>query len=78
MRTRARITIEPKRLVMTWVWGSGDYAGQETLVTVDLAADGDGTLLTLTHENLDGIESRDNHEHGWSGSFDRLQRRLGG
>lgn len=66
----------PTRLVMTWTWQNGEHAGIETLVTLDLAESDDGTLLTLIHENLDGIESRDAHEHGWSGSFERLERQV--
>lgn len=64
----------PSRLVMTWTWLNGEHAGIETLVSLELVASGRGTRLTLTHENLDGIEARDAHEHGWSGGFERLER----
>jgi uncharacterized protein YndB with AHSA1/START domain len=67
----------PSRLVMTWVWENGDYAGQETLVSIVLRPAPDGTLLELTHENLAGIEARDKHEGGWSSTFDSLERHLG-
>jgi uncharacterized protein YndB with AHSA1/START domain len=68
----------PARLAMTWVWGNGDYAGQETLVTISFSPAPDGTMLELTHENLAGIEARDQHEGGWLGSFDCLERHLAG
>ena len=68
----------PSRLVMTWVWGNGEYAGQDTLVTIVLRPAGEGTLLELTHENLAGIEARDRHEGGWSSTFVCLERHLGG
>jgi uncharacterized protein YndB with AHSA1/START domain len=68
----------PTRLVMTWTWLNSDYAGIETLVTFELTSSDKGTHLQLTHENLDGIEARDAHEGGWSGSFERLERLLAG
>jgi uncharacterized protein YndB with AHSA1/START domain len=68
----------PARLVMTWVWGNGDYAGQDTLVTIELSPAPDGTLLDLTHENLAGIEARDKHRGGWSSTFDALEQHLAG
>ena len=73
------VEIDPStRLVMTWIWGVGDYADIETLVTIDLVVSGGGTALTLTHENLYGIEARDKHSGGWAGSFDCLDRHLAG
>jgi len=32
----------------------------------------------VRHERLDSKESRDRHEHGWSGSFDKLAEVLAG
>jgi uncharacterized protein YndB with AHSA1/START domain len=73
------IEVEPPgRLVMTWIWGVGDYKDIETLVTIDLEADGDGTALTMTHENLADVEARDKHAGGWGSSFDCLQSHLAG
>ena len=68
----------PRRLVMTWIWGEGDHAGVETLVTIELAPSGAGTELSLTHENLLGVEGREAHEHGWGGSFDKLEQLVAG
>ncbi len=67
----------PSRLVMTWVWENGEYAGQETLVSIVLRPAPGGTQLELTHENLAGIEARDKHEGGWSSTFDSLDKHLG-
>jgi uncharacterized protein YndB with AHSA1/START domain len=44
------------------------------LVTVSLTPDGDGTLLTLTHEQLFDQAARDGHERGWLGALDKLER----
>jgi uncharacterized protein YndB with AHSA1/START domain len=68
----------PGRLVMTWVWGQGDMAGVETLVTIDLAESGVGagaeTELTLTHEKLPSQNSIDHHGKGWISIFKCLDR----
>ena len=45
-------------------------------MTVLLKPDGDGTLLTLTHEHFFDEESRDGHEQGWIGAFDKLEKFL--
>ncbi len=67
-----REVIENKKLVFTWAWKSTPE--RESVVTVLLNADGDGTLLTLTHEQLFDEETRDGHEHGWIGAFDKLEK----
>ncbi len=64
----------PARLVMTWVWDHGDLAGIETLVTIELAEAGAETELTLIHEKLPSLESRDLHKQGWTSSFKCLDR----
>jgi uncharacterized protein YndB with AHSA1/START domain len=68
----------PGRLVMTWVWGQGDMAGVETLVTIELAESGVGagaeTELTLTHEMLPSQNSIDHHGKGWMSIFNCLDR----
>jgi uncharacterized protein YndB with AHSA1/START domain len=62
-----------RRLVFTW---RSPYTGpQPSRVTIDLAAVDDGTLLTLTHEQLppDQVES---HGGGWGAILDRLSAEL--
>jgi len=48
----------------------------ESQVTVALQPDGDGTLLTLTHEQLFDQAARDGHERGWLGSLDKLEKSI--
>lgn len=60
-----------KKLVYTWAWHSTPE--RESLVTVEFKADGDGTLLTLTHEQFFDDNARDRHQHGWSGALDKLE-----
>ncbi len=64
-----------KKLVYTWAWHSTPE--RESLVTMEFKPDGDGTLLTLTHEQFFDEEARDRHQHGWSGSLDKLEKFLG-
>ena len=59
------------RLVFSWAWHSTPE--RESLVTVSLKADGDGTLLTLHHEQFFDEAARAGHERGWSGTLDKLQ-----
>ena len=61
-----------EKLVFTWAWKSTPE--RESLVTVVLKPDGDGTLLTLTHEHFYDEEARDRHQHGWLGSLDKLEK----
>ena len=67
-----REVTEPSRLVYTWAWQNGGFAGIETLVTIDFH-DRDGeTELVLRHDMLPGEIARELHDHGWSGAFDCL------
>jgi len=61
-----------QRLVFSWAWHSTPE--RESQVTVMLKPDGDGTLLTLTHEQLFDQAARDGHERGWLASLDKLEK----
>jgi uncharacterized protein YndB with AHSA1/START domain len=65
----------PKKLVYTWVWETSPEMG-ETLVTVEFLERGRATEVVLKHELFPADEARDRHEHGWSGSLDKLARIL--
>ena len=67
--------VEPdRRLVYTWAWHTTPE--RESLVTVEFKPDGDGTLLTLTHEQFFDEEARDRHRFGWTGTLDKLEAHL--
>ncbi|MCC7274707.1 MAG: SRPBCC domain-containing protein [Alphaproteobacteria bacterium] len=66
-----REIVPEEKLVFTWAWHSTPE--RESLVTVRLKPDGDGTVLILTHEQLFDEASRDRHVMGWTGSFDKLE-----
>jgi len=65
----------PTKLVFTWSWESPNST-KDTLVTVELEARGETTLLKLTHERFPNVEARDNHQKGWTGTLDRLEAAL--
>jgi uncharacterized protein YndB with AHSA1/START domain len=56
---------------------SGDWP-LEMLITVTLESREEGTLLTLKHSGLEGIDaqSRDDMREGWSQSFDKPAKYL--
>lgn len=62
------VELDPfERIVFTWGWASSPLSNLppgSTVVTVHFRADGDGTLVTLTHDSLPQGE-RDIHEAGW-------------
>ena len=69
-----REVVPNRRLVFSWAWHSTPE--RESQVTVSLQPDGDGTLLTLTHEQLFDQAARDGHERGWLGSLDKLEKSI--
>ncbi len=60
----------PARLVFTWAWEQGGVPGDETLVTVEFNEVSGGTEVVLTHSGFATPEARDQHNMGWSSSFD--------
>ena len=69
-----REVIANEKLVFTWTWKSAP--DRESLITLTFKPDGDGTLMTLTHEQFFDEDARDRHQHGWNGSMEKLDRHL--
>jgi uncharacterized protein YndB with AHSA1/START domain len=67
-----REIVPNEKLVFTWAWQS--TPDRQSVVTVVFKPDGDGTLLTLTHEQFFDEDARDRHQHGWTGALDKLTR----
>jgi len=62
-----------RRVVFTWGWeGDAEVPPGSTTVAIELAADGDGTTLTLRHSGLPSAETAAMHEGGWIVFTDRL------
>jgi uncharacterized protein YndB with AHSA1/START domain len=66
-----REVVPDQKLVFTWAWRSTPE--RESLVTVALKRDGDGTLLTLLHEQFFDEAARDRHGRGWNETLDKLE-----
>jgi uncharacterized protein YndB with AHSA1/START domain len=69
-----REMVPNQRLTFSWAWHSTPE--RESQLTVLLKPDGDGTLLTLHHEQMFDEAARDGHESGWIGTLDKLGRYL--
>jgi uncharacterized protein YndB with AHSA1/START domain len=70
-----REVVPNERLVFTWAWKSTPE--RESLVTVLIKPDGEGSLLTLTHEQFFDEEVRDRHQQGWAGALDKMEKLFG-
>ena len=72
----------PEKLVFTWAWEKFSPSGQkvneqlETLVTVEFQPRGTFTEVFLTHEGLTDAQARADHNKGWNGCFDALEKAL--
>jgi uncharacterized protein YndB with AHSA1/START domain len=56
---------------VTWSWRT--MPERESLVTILIKPDGDGSLLTLIHEQFFDEEARDRHQRGWAGCLNKLE-----
>ena len=64
-----------RKLVYSWAWKSTpDRVSQ---VSFELRAAGDGTELTLRHEQLFDEKAREGHARGWIGCLNRLEQFVG-
>jgi uncharacterized protein YndB with AHSA1/START domain len=63
-----------RQVELTWL--TIPTQGAETVITIDLIPDGDGTRLRLTHAGFPDAESRDEHEAAWPGVLADLDRKL--
>ena len=64
----------PSRLVYTHQWESGDGSTPETILTLELRAEGERTRLVLTQTGFDSAASRDGHRDGWISAIDNLEK----
>ena len=68
-----REVVPERKLVMTWEWEEDDPRRvHQSLLTVEFAPHADGTELTLTHENLANLESRERHGEGWNAIIEKM------
>lgn len=62
--------VPDEKLVFSWAW----YTTPERIsqVTVTTKAEGDGTLLTLKHEQFFDQAACDGHTRGWTATLEKL------
>lgn len=61
---------------LTWVTGAGGTEGAETVVTVDLIPDSDGTRLRLSQAGFASAEARDAAQQAWPLVLEQLDARV--
>jgi len=69
----------PEKLVFTRAWektpgDDTDFTPAETLVTIEFIDKGASTEVILTHEQFTDEHMRDEHQGGWVGCLDSLER----
>ena len=67
-----REVVPEQRLVFSWAWHSTPE--RESVVTVTIKPDGNGSLLTLNHGQFFDQAARDGHQRGWTGTLDKLEK----
>ena len=71
------LRLEPGRLIeMTWVTGTGGTNGAETVVTVTLTPQAEGTRLHLSHRGFADGAARDQHAQAWPMVLEQMETRL--
>jgi uncharacterized protein YndB with AHSA1/START domain len=72
-----RELVEPERLVFTFAWDGDDGRPEnEMLVRIELAEQGDHTVMTLRQTRFVSTDQRDRHNGGWTACFERLDEYL--
>lgn len=70
--------VPDRRLRFSWAWDQDDGSpGQLMDVLIEFNATDTGTRLVLRQTNFIDADARDSHNHGWSGSLDKLSTYLG-
>lgn len=64
----------PEKLVFTWLWEGQDPETHTTLVTLNFRDLGNKTELVLKHEGFPDQNMSDQHNQGWVGCLDGLEK----
>jgi uncharacterized protein YndB with AHSA1/START domain len=63
----------PERLIFTFTWVNTDGSlGQEMLVTVTFAVEGEKTRMTFHQGPFETVAEHDDHLRGWTSTFERF------
>jgi uncharacterized protein YndB with AHSA1/START domain len=68
--------IQDQLVELTWVTGPTGTEGAETVVTIELLADVDGTRVRLTHAGFPNEDARNRHRDAWPMVLEQLDKRL--
>ncbi len=66
--------VPQQKLRFSWYWKSTPE--RVSMVTIVLRPAGKGTEMDFRHEQFFNEEARSGHEHGWTGSFQKLEALL--
>lgn len=73
------LKLVPGKLIkMTWVTGNPGTLGAETVITVELSAQGDGTRVTLSHAGFPDAKTCKGHEEAWPTALAMLDEKMAG
>ena len=61
-----RFILLERPVIIQKTWVSKTTHGEETIVTINFAKQGEKTLMSLVHSNLPDSESGREHEQGWN------------
>lgn len=73
------LNLEKDKLVeMTWITGDGGTEGAETVVSVEIAPEGTGSVVDLKHSGFPNEDSMRRHEQAWVDVLGHMDRVLSG
>jgi uncharacterized protein YndB with AHSA1/START domain len=64
--------VPEEKLVFTWRWHNDETEAPSLVTVLFRAVSATETEVVLRHEQLGGVEDRDNHALGWQGTFEQL------
>jgi uncharacterized protein YndB with AHSA1/START domain len=67
-----REVVPNEKLAFTWMWIT--MPERQSYVIVTIKPDGDGSILTLHHEQFADEAARDGHKQGWTGTMEKLAK----
>jgi uncharacterized protein YndB with AHSA1/START domain len=70
------LSIEQNKIALTWLSGENGTKGTETVLTIELTAQGNDTVLSLRHDGFPDENTRDKHQEAWPVILQQLEERL--
>ena len=70
--------VEPERLAFSFSWEKEGEYGRENTITITFSDEAGKTRMKFRQAFFETAENRDDHNKGWSSSFDNLAQYLAG